>query len=241
MKHLTIRRLVALFGYVSLLAAAAPAAAQIGPVQPVLVLPTGSPEMPHTRPDFPQDYAVPVDVFVNADGTVQNVVVTESTGNPQADAIVADFMRQRRFLPAVNARGEPMAGSVQATVNLFKRGNKKVVRVTTKPPPFATEKDRVNRMTCADFLWEIDRMRQGANIRDASFEVTPYMSALLYKEQRRIADEAEEKFWDMWPNLLRKVVDRCEKQQTRLYFTDVLIPALDGTLPASAIVTADAK
>jgi TonB family protein len=238
MKHLTIRRVIALFGYVSLLAAAGNAAAQVGPVQPVLVLPTGSPEMPHTRPDFPEDYAVPVDVYVNADGTVQNVVVTDSSGNLDADGVVATFMRQRRFLPAVNARGEPMAGTVKVTVNMFKRGSKKVVRVTTKPPPFAAERDRVRRMTCADFLWEVERMREGANIRDASYEVTPYMSALLYKEQRRISSEVEEKFWDTWPDMLDKVVNRCEKQQTKLYFTDVLVPALDGTLPAPQTVTA---
>jgi TonB family protein len=235
MKHLTIRRIVALFGYVSFLAAAGNAAAQVGPVQPVLVLPTGSPEMPHTRPDFSEDYFVPVDVYVNADGTVQNVVVTDSTGNLEADAVVATFMRQRRFLPAVNANGEPMAGTVKVTVNLFKRGNKKVVRVTTKPPPFAAERDRVARMTCADFLWELERMRKGANIRDASMEVTPYMSALLYKEQRHISSEVEEKFWDLWPDALDKIVNRCEKQQTKLYFTDVLVPALDGTLPASEL------
>ena len=170
--------------------------------------------------------------------TVQNVVVTESTGNLDADGVVASFMRQRRFLPAVNVRGEPMAGIVKVTVNMFKRGSKKVVRVTTKPPAFASEKERVARMTCADFLWELERMREGANIRDASYEVTPYMSALLYKEQRRISSEVEEKFWDTWPDTLEKVVNRCEKQQTRLYFTDVLVPALDGTLPASELATA---
>jgi hypothetical protein len=238
MKHLTLRRVLALFGYVSFIAAAGNAVAQVGPVQPVLVLPTGSPEMPHTRPDFPEDYSVPVDVFVNADGTVQNVVVTESTGNLEADIVVADFMRQRRFLPAVNARGEPMAGTVKVNVNLFKRGNKKVARVITKPPAFASEKERVSRMTCADFLWELERMREGANIRDASYEVTPYMSALLYKEQRRISSEVEEKFWDTWPDTLEKVVNRCEKQQTKMYFTDILVPALDGTLPASELATA---
>lgn len=233
MKHLTIRRLLALFGYVSLLAAAGPAAAQIGPVQPVLVLPTGSAEMPHTRPDFPEDYSVPVDVYVGADGTVQNVVVTHSSGNVDADGVAATFMRQRRFLPAVNVRGEPMEATVKVSVNMFKRGTKKVVRVTTKPPPFASEVDRVRRMTCADFLWEVERMREGANIRDASFEVTPYMSALLYKSQRNVSTEVEEKFWDQWPGALDKVVDRCEKQQTKLYFSDVLVPALDGTIPAS--------
>ena len=235
MKHLTIRKYLALFGYVSFLAAAGNAAAQIGPVQPVLVLPTGSPETPHQRPNLEaEDYSIPVDVFVNADGTVQNAVVTQSSGSVEADSIASTYMLNRRFLPAVNERGDATAGVVKVSVNMFKRGNKKVVRVTTKPPPFAGEVDRVQRMTCADFLWEIERLREGANIRDASNEVTPYMSALIYKNKRRVALEVEDKFWDQWPNALDKIVDRCEKQQTKLYFTDVLVPVLDGTLPATA-------
>jgi hypothetical protein len=239
MKHRTIRKILAFVGYVSFLAAAGNAAAQVGPVQPVLVLPTGSPETPHQRPDLEaEDYSIPVDVFVNADGTVQNAVVTEPSGSLQADGVASTYMLNRRFLPAVNAQGEPMAGVVRVNVNMFKRGHKKVVRVTTKPPPYATEVDRVQRMTCADFLWEIERLREGANIRDASNEVTPYMSALIYKNKRRIATEVEIKFWDEWPDALKKVVDRCEKQQTRLYFTDVLVPVLDGTLPAAVTATA---
>ncbi len=235
MKHLTIRKYLALFGYVSFHAAAGSAAAQVGPVQPVLVLPTGSPETPHQRPELEaEDYSIPVDVFVNADGTVQNAVVTQSSGSVQADSVASTFMLNRRFLPAVNERGEPMAGLVKVSVNMFKRGNKKVVRVTTKPPPFAGEVDRVQRMTCADFRWEIQRLREGANVRAASNEVTPYMSALIYKSKRRVAIEVDDKFWDQWPNALEKAVDRCEKQQTKLYFTDVLVPVLDGTLPATA-------
>ena len=50
--------------------------------------------------------------------------------------------------------------------------------------------------------------------------------------------KSKSKFWDMWTDMHEKVVDRCEKQQTRLYFTDVLVPALDGTLPAPETVTA---
>jgi hypothetical protein len=238
MKHLTARKLLALVGYVSFLGATLPAAAQIGPVQPVLVQPTGSPEIPHRRPDFKDDYSVPMDVYVNAQGQVTNVVVTQSTNNPEADGVAANFMRERTFLPAVDDRGEPMDALVRVTVNMFKRGSKEVARVTTKPPPIALEKDRVQRMTCADFLWEVERMHDDANIKDTSFEQTPYMSALLYKDKRRISDEVESKFWDQWTDLHEKVVNRCEKQQTRLYFTDVLMPMLDGTLPMPETVTA---
>lgn len=238
MKHLTLRNLVGLVGYVSFLAAAGTATAQVGPVQPVLVLPTGQPEIPQHRPDFVNDYSVPVDVFVDSHGKVTNVVVTTSSGNVEVDSVAAAFMRERTFLPAVNENGEPMDSLVRMTVNMFKYGGKKVARVTTKPPPMGLEKDRVQRMTCADFLWEVERMHQDANIKDTSFEQTPYISAMLYKEKRHVPIEVESTFWDMWADMHEKVVNRCEKQQTRLYFTDVLMPMLDGTLPASETVTA---
>ena len=150
------------------LAVAAPASAQIGPVQPVLVLPHGNPEMPHGRPNFSEDYSVPVDVYVSAAGEVTNVVVTQSTGNIEADGAAASFLRERKFLPGVDARGEAVDAMVRVNVNMFKRGAKKVARVTLKPPPYAVEIDRVQRMTCADFLWEVERMREGANIKDTS-------------------------------------------------------------------------
>jgi hypothetical protein len=238
MKHLTLRKLAGLFGYVSFLAAAGPAAAQVGPVQPVLVLPSGNAEISHDRPNFQNDYSVPVDVYVDAKGKVTNVVVTQTSGNVDVDGVAAAFMRDRTFLPAVDDRGEAMDALVRVTVNMFKRGSKKVARVTLKPPPMALEKDRVQRMTCADFLWEVERMHEDANIKDTSFEQTPYMSALLYKDKRNIPIEVESKFWDMWTDMHEKVVNRCEKQQTRMYFTDVLLPALDGTMPEAETVTA---
>ena len=131
-----------------------------------------------------------------------------------------------------------MDALVRVNLNMFKRGSKKVARVAIKPPPVALEKDRIQRMTCADFLWEVERMRKIANIKNTSYEQTPYMSALLYKTQRSIPNDVDDKFWDMWEDLHQKVVNRCEKQQTRLYFTDVLTPLLDGTMPAAETVTA---
>ena len=238
MKTFNPRRLLALLGYVSFLGAAGTAAAQVGPVQPVLVLPNGNQEIPHNRPNLDNEYAVPLDVYISAKGDVTNVVVTQSTGNLDADGAAALFMRERHYLPAVNDHGQAIDSVIRVNVNMFKRGNKKVARVISKPPSFAIEKDRVQRMTCADFLWEVERMHEDANIKDTSFELTPYMSAMLYKEKRNIPIEVEDKFWDMWTDMHEKIVNRCEKQQTRMYFTDVLMPALDGTLPASDTATA---
>jgi hypothetical protein len=227
MSTATFHRLLALLGYVSCLAAT-PALAQMGPIQPVLVT-DGKIEHSHKRPDI-EDASVPVEVHVAKDGSISNVVVSETSGNLEADAIAVGFMRDRRFMPGLNAKGEPAASVVKVIVNLYKREGRKVARVVVKPPPMAQEKLRLQTLMCADFMWEIDRMDE-AGVRDMSLEVMPYTSARMYMEQKRVPDQFETKFWDEWPGALRKVVDRCEKDQTRLFFSEVLVPTLDGLMP----------
>ena len=228
MKTVTFHRFVALLGYVSCLAAA-PAIAQMGPIQPVLVT-DGRIEYSHDRPDI-GDLSVPVEVHVDARGAISSVVVSESTGNAQADTLAVAFMRQRKFLPGLNEKGKAVDSVVRLTVNMYKRGARKVARVTVKPPPMAQETLRVQTLMCADFLWEIERMDKEAGIDDTSLEVMPYTSARMYMQQKHVPDSQEEKFWDEWPGALKKAVDRCERDQTRMFFSEVLVPTLDGVMP----------
>jgi hypothetical protein len=240
MKTSSVRRLVALLGYVSCLAAM-PISAQVGPIQPVMVLPDGKLETTHDRPSFADDYSVPVDVYVGADGSVTNVVVTTSSGNINADGVAADYMRTRKFLPALDDQGKAVEGLAKVNVNMFKRGSKKVVRVTLKPPPMAVESQRLARMMCADFVWEVNRMQTEAGVRDPSVEEMPYISAHLYSQGKDMSGEVAEKFWDSWPKTLDKVIARCEKAPEKMYFTEVLTPALDGTIPTEETATASAQ
>src|SRR6187549_1133349 len=119
MKTSSARRLIGLLGYVSCLAAM-PLAAQVGPIQPVMVLPDGKLEVTHDRPSFEEEYSVPVDVYVAANGAVTNVVVTGSSKNFNADAVAADYMRTRKFLPALDEKGQAVDGMARVNVNMFK-------------------------------------------------------------------------------------------------------------------------
>ena len=237
MSTVTVHRLLALLGYVSCLAAA-PALAQMGPIQPVLVT-DGKVEYSHDRPDI-GDFTVPVEVHVDASGAISNVAVSETTGNLQADALAVAFMHERKFLPGLDEKGVAVDSVVKVTVNMYKRGSRKVARITVKPPPMAQETLRVQTLMCADFIWEIERMDKQAGIDDMSLEVMPYTSARMYMQQKNVPDTLEEKFWDEWPGALRKIVDRCEKDQTRMFFSEVLMPTLDGVMPAQT-ATASAR
>jgi hypothetical protein len=238
MHNINLRRVLALFSYVACLAAA-PALAQVGPIQPVLVT-EGKAEAAHNRPDLDEDYSVPVDVRVGPDGVVTSAVVSDSTKNTVADGLAAAYMRDRKFLPGLDMKGQPVASMVKVTVNMYLRGKKKVVRVTLKPPPMAVESERVKKMMCADFIFEVNRLVEEAGIRDTSLEVLPYMSAHMYMAQKDVPSELQEKFWDQWPSTLRKIVDRCEKDQLKFFYTEVLVPALDGMLPTREMETAAA-
>jgi len=237
MHNITLRRLLA-FGYVACLAAAGPAVAQVGPIQPVLVMVGSLPETAHNRPDLGDDYSVPLDVYVGADGLVSKAVVSESSGSAQADAVAAAYIRDRRFLPGLDAKGRPVDSMVKVTVNMYKRAGKKVVRVTLKPPPLAKESERVKKLMCADFVFEMKRLDHDANIRDVSLEVLPYVSAHMYMTQKNVSSEVQEKFWDEWPRTLDKIVDRCEKNELQMFYAEVLVPALDGAMPSNDTVTA---
>jgi hypothetical protein len=236
MHNITLRRLL-VCGYVACLAAG-PAVAQVGPIQPVLVMVGSLPETAHNRPELGDDFSVPIDVYVGADGLVTNAVVSDSTGNAQADGVAVDYIRDRRFLPGLDARGKPIDSMVKVTVNMYKRAGKKVVRVTLKPPPFANESSRVKKLMCADFVFEMNRLSGDAKIRDASLEVLPYISAHMYMTQKNVPSEVQEKFWDEWPKMLNKIVDRCEKNQLQMFYAEVLVPALDGAIPSTETVTA---
>jgi hypothetical protein len=235
-----LRRNLALFAYVAFLAAG-PAVAQVGPIQPVMVMIGNSPESPQNRPDLGDDYSVPLDVYVGADGAVTNAVVSDSTGNVQADGVAAAYIRERRFLPGLDAKGQPVASIVRVTVNMYKRGAKKVVRVTLKPPPLANETARVKKLMCADFVFEMNRITEQANVRDTSLEVLPYVSAHMYMTQKNMSVEVQEKFWDQWPKTLGKILDRCEKNQLQMFYAEVLVPALDGAMPEARTATASSQ
>ena len=237
MHNITCRRFIALFGYVAFLAAG-PAVAQVGPIQPVLVMIGSTPEIAHNRPDLGDDFSVPIDVYVGADGFVTNAVVSDSTGSVQADGIAAAYIRERRFLPGLDVKGNPVASTVKVTVNMYKRGGKKVVRVTLKPPPLVNESARVKKLMCADFVFEMNRLDHDAKIRDASLEVLPYISAHMYMTQKNVSSDVQEKFWDEWPKMLNKIVDRCEKNELQLFYTEVLVPTLDGAIPQPETATA---
>ena len=196
MKTPTVRRLIALLGYVSLLGAM-PALAQVGPIQPVLVLPDGKLEVTHDRPSFADDFSIPVDVFVAADGSVSGAVVSSSE-RQRGRGWRRRHLHARTQVPARARCG-------QQTRRQRRQGEREHVqtRVEESGPrdPQAAGRGRARSCACASSCARIssgkcNRIKSQAGIKDFSLEVMPYMSAHMYVAQKNLPSEVEEKFWD---------------------------------------------
>ena len=72
--------------------------------------PTARSSIPHDRPDI-GDFTVPVEVHVDANGSISDVVISESTGNLEADALAVRLHAQRKFLPGLDEKVAPSTAS----------------------------------------------------------------------------------------------------------------------------------
>lgn len=204
-------------------------AAQVGPLQAIMLPNAKQSTTLQNIPDFNEDFLVPVDVTVGPDGSVTDVVVSTSSGDPKVDNVAVAFMKEKKFLPGLDPSGIPTESRIAATVDIRSKTRHKQLSANLKPPNSSTESARVLKLRCSDFLWEIERLRTQAASADLSREIMPFVSARLYQTNKQIGrDDAG--FWEKWPKALEQAEKRCVDSPDKAYYGDVLVPTLDAAL-----------
>lgn len=203
------------------------ACAQLGPIEPIIIASTKSSEALADIPDTKNDYVVPFEATVAADGTVSDVVVTTPSGEAAVDATVVRFVKEKLFLPALDVAGNPMAGKVTGTVDFKSSTINKQLKANVKPPNTQNEVARVRKLTCKDFTWEIDRLRGDGKSTDLGREIMPWVSLRVYMLDRKIPVENEGKLMPKWPRVLDDAIKGCKAAPEKAYLADVLTPLLD--------------
>jgi TonB family protein len=196
------------------------ATAQRGPIEPI-ILAAGKPSATlASLPDLGADYVIPVEVHVAADGTVTSVTVSPPSGNADADQVAVSFMKEKTFLPAIDLHARPVPGVARGSVEIKAATRMKQLKANMKPPNIDNEVARVRKLTCRDFLWEIDRLRTaGASATgDVSREVMPRVSLRLSLLEHHLPAAAELDYIDRWPQTLIKVESACRKTPDHPYF-----------------------
>jgi TonB family protein len=213
------------------LACAGPAGAQVGPIEPIIVS-GGKPSATlASMPEIGADLVIPVEVTVAADGSVSDVVVSTPSGNESADVTAIRFMKEKRFLPALDERAQPVEGKASGTVEILAKTRTKQLKASMKPPNIPSEVARVRKLTCKDFLWEIDRLRNAAASPDVSREIMPWVSLRVYMLDRHLPKDAEPAYLRKWPQALSEAETSCKATPTKLYLADTLMLILDSLAP----------
>jgi TonB family protein len=210
---------------------AAPACAQVGPIEPVIVTSSKPSKTLADIPELREDYVIQVVVTVSADGTVKDVVVRPSSGDAEADTTAINFMKEKQFLPALDANAQPVEAQVLGSVEVHSKTPNKELRANMKAPNTQNEVARVRKLTCKDFLWEMNRLRgQGAS-PDLSREIMPWVSLRVYMLDKNIPKDAESKYLQKWPKALAEAEQSCQATPDKLYLRDVLMLTLDSLAP----------
>ena len=105
--------------------------------------------------------------------------------------------------------------------------------VPAKPDPQLTDKEkaRLRKMTCEDFLWEWDLLRDVAKDAVAT-EFMPRIAVIMYAQARSEAgDVVDAKVWPASKKGLKETVDRCRDNPPQLFWQDTFKPVMDEAVP----------
>lgn len=171
-------------------------------------------------------------VKVGVDGRVKDVLVTENTAESAFEPMIVKVMQSAKFRPAIDASGAPVESSIEMKVELKSSTGAEPKPVPAKPDPQLTDKEkaRIRKMTCKDFIWEWDVLRDAAG--DGVY--TEFMSRIaitMYAQARSEAgDVVDAKVWPASKKALKQSVDQCRDNPTAPFFEGVFKSVMDEAI-----------
>jgi hypothetical protein len=171
-------------------------------------------------------------VRVGEDGKVREVLVTENTADSAFEPMLVKVLQSAKFRPAIDAAGKPVEASVEMRVELRASTGSEPKPVAAKPDAQLTDKEkaRIRKMTCADFDWEWNLIRDFAD--DAATEFMPRIAVAMYAGLRTEGGEyVDAKVWKASAKGLREAADRCKDTPQALFWQDTFKPVMDEAVP----------
>jgi len=207
----------------------APAFAQVGPIEPVIVT---SSKPSKTLADIPS--CARTTSFRSSHGR------RRWHGEGRGCQPVERQRRSRRHrnqfhegkeIPAGPRCAGAAGGSARAgSVEVQSKTRNKQLKANMKAPNTQNEVARVRKLTCKDFLWEINRLRgEGASPtepRDHAVGVLARLHARQEHPEGRGAEVSAE-----MPKALAEAEQSCKATPDKFYLKDVLMMTLDSLAP----------
>jgi TonB family protein len=205
--------------------------AQAGPAEPQVIVGTSTAKVNVGQRKLAGQ--VVATVTVDDQGKPRDVLVTENTADPGFEPQIVKVLQSARFRPAIDADGKPVEASIEMKVELRPSTGTEPKPSPAKPDPQLTakEKVRIRNMTCADFNWEWDIIRDAAD-DGAATEFMPRIATTMYAALRTEAGEyVDAKVWKAAPKALREAADRCKSSAQAAFWQDTFKPVMDAAVP----------
>jgi Gram-negative bacterial TonB protein C-terminal len=172
-------------------------------------------------------------VKVGDDGRVKDVLVTENTTESAFEPMLVKVLQSARFRPALDDAGAPVDGSIEMKVELRTSTGSEPKPVPAKSDPQLNDKEkaRIRRMTCRDFIWEWDLLRDAAG--DGVYtEFMPRIAITMYAQARSEAgDVVDAKVWPASKKALKQTVDQCRDNPAAPFFDGIFKSVMDEAVP----------
>lgn len=172
-------------------------------------------------------------VRVDAEGRARDVQVTELTADPSFEQQLVKVLQSTRFRPAIDDAGKPIEASIDVKVELRPSTAGEPKPSAARPDPQLTDKEkaRIRKMTCADFRWEWEIIRDSADDAAAT-EFMPRIATTMYAASRTEAgDYVDAKVWKAAPKAFRESADRCEDSPQAAFWQDTFKTVMDEAVP----------
>jgi len=190
---------------------------------------------------------------VGTDGRVLATRILESSNVPDFDEKVLKYYMKQRFIPALDENGTPIEGiacqrfhqraaqpvKISTIANPHRpenEGESSSIKRTSRTSHEKTydEVERISRMRCKDFTWEVDLMRDIVPRRPLTNELLYKTAFAMYIVRDNVSDDELRKLERRFSAAMDETVDQCRATPDAMYFQNVLIPEFRSQIGRAA-------
>jgi TonB family protein len=203
--------------------------AQVGPSAARAI----SRPMPSKAPVGVQNYNAEAELLVDGRGRVDRVEILGGSGDESFDKQWRKSLSDWRFVPAVGADGEPAESNVRIS---YKNNNVTVLPVAPSgatPSAARTvleESERLERLTCKDFLWEYEIVTDSLPRRLALLDPLLKTPQVMLAAEMRLTAEQQSTLRDRYDDVVNDAAKQCRDTPDAAVWSVVLKPLMQGAL-----------
>jgi TonB family protein len=228
-----MRNLFAAIG-LSLLAAA-PAAAQVGPARARPINGATKP-LPMMLIDQ-RNRLVVLEVDVDAQGRVTATRIEHRSDNSIFDERMRGYWKATPFMPALDADGRPVNDTLRITNTYSVKDSGSLTLRTMRnhsdidgDEP-AADAARIERMRCADLLWEYDFMKRRAPKARLEHEKIFQVPFAMFLAAGNVSERGRDALIAEWPKLVQRTLSTCREKPDAAYWKEVFVRVFERATP----------